>query len=67
MKHRYSIETFPDGLSSYTPASRLACLLELYMPPVYDDDGKLIGFAAEGEGFITREQLWTLLDSPGVT
>jgi len=41
-----------------TKAARTQLLLELLNPPIYDDDGKLVG---HGEPLLTREQVLELL------
>ena len=44
-----------------TPAGRLAYVLDLYAPPVYDDEGNFVGRDPEA-GLITREQAMELLE-----
>jgi hypothetical protein len=62
MRDPFVIQTFPP--TPPTPAGRLSFLLHLYRPPICDDDGNVIGYAAEGEGFIDREALMALLSEP---
>lgn len=44
-----------------TLAGRMEFLMDLYAPPVFNDDGEQIG-RDESAGIISREQLLELLD-----
>lgn len=45
-----------------TAAGRLHMIMELLNPPIYDDEGNLVGY--EEEGLITKEEALKLLDFP---
>lgn len=45
-----------------TSAAKLQMIMDLLNPPIYDDEGNLVGY--EEEGLITREEALELLDLP---
>lgn len=45
-----------------TPAAKLQMIMDLLNPPIYDNEGNLVGY--EEEGLITREEALELLDLP---
>ncbi len=45
-----------------TPAARLEIVMELLNPPIYDEDGNIVGY--QKVGLITKEQALELLNFP---
>lgn len=48
-----------------TSAAKLQMIMDLLNPPIYDDEGNLVGY--EEEGLITRKEALELLDLPQET
>jgi hypothetical protein len=58
----FTLRVFPNV--PRTPAARMAILEALWRPPIFDEDGYLVGYAEPGEGLITTEQFLELMDMP---